>query len=404
MNDPSHVATRPTTAGVSALFAHAFRPFFLATGLYAVVLMIGWMGTWHLGWSIPGQVPMLKWHAHEMIFGLVPAAIAGFMLTAMCNWTGAAPLTGYRLAALVGLWLAGRLMMWTSGLWPTLALMVVDSAFLLVLALYVGHVILTHGNRRNLIMVAALSVMLLANLFSHAGLWWLGPVWSERAELMGLMIIVLMMAVIGGRITPAFTRNWLHRRGQAVGAIKTWPWIERLSLVLIVLLVAAVLVGLSPSWLAGLALVAGLVHGLRLVGWSGWLGWSDPLIWILHLGYAWVVIGLLLKGATLLWPVIPDSAWLHALGAGAMGTLIVGVMTRVALGHTGRTLSLPAGAVLIYLTISISALIRVAAALGWLQGSWPIWTAGLAWMLSFIIFLVLYSPILLSPRVDGRPG
>ncbi len=163
------------------------------------------------------------------------------------------------------------------------------------------------------------------------------------------------------------------------------------------------MIGLAPVVLTTLALLAGLANAIRLAGWAGWLARSEPLVWILHLGYAWVVIGLLLKGASL-WFVIPDSAWLHALGTGAMGTLILGVMTRVSLGHTGRGLVLPSGAWLIYIAISVAAVVRVASAMNWLDGWWSLLVSSLAWVLAFALFFVIYLPILISPRADGRPG
>jgi uncharacterized protein involved in response to NO len=394
----------PTSRPTSVLFAYAFRPFFLLAAIYALVLIGGWMGVWFFGWPLAGELPPMAWHAHEMLYGLVSAAIAGFLLTAMCNWTGAAPLAGRALAALVGLWLAGRLAMWTSAWLPAELIMAVDLAFLLVLAVYAGQVIIRSGNRRNLILVAVLAVLLVGNLITHLGLWWLGPDWIRRGELTGLFLIVLLMVIIGGRITPAFTRNWLVRHGRSPQVVHSWPWLEKLALGSAVLLVAAVIVGLPVGVVAALALLAGLVHGLRLIGWSGWRGWSDPLIWILHLGYAWVVVGLLLKGHTLFNPTLPDSVWLHALGVGAMGTLILGVMTRVSLGHTGRALILPAGAWLIYLAISLSALVRVLASAGLFEGRWPLWLAALGWVVAFALFLYHYTAILVSPRADGRTG
>lgn len=338
-----------------------------------------------------------------MLFGLVAAAIAGFLLTAMCNWTRSPPLAGPGLAALVALWLAGRVAMWSTAVLPPLVVTIINCSFLLVLAVYAGRVIVRAGSRRNLIMVAVLTVLFLANLSAHLGYWWLGPVWSQRGELTAMFLIVLLLVVIGGRITPAFTANWLSRQGGDRSRIRTWPLIETLSLGSTVALILSVVIGLAPVVLTTLALLAGLANAIRLAGWAGWLARSEPLVWILHLGYAWVVIGLLLKGASL-WFVIPDSAWLHALGTGAMGTLILGVMTRVSLGHTGRGLVLPSGAWLIYIAISVAAVVRVASAMNWLDGWWSLLVSSLAWVLAFALFFVIYLPILISPRADGRPG
>ena len=395
--------TRPTP-GSPLILAYPFRPFFLLAGVHAVVLMVAWMGTWFLGWPLSGELSPVRWHAHEMLFGLVPAAVAGFLLTAMCNWTGAAPLAGRELAALVGLWLAGRLAMWTSGWLPGWATMTIDGAFLPVLALYAGRVIVRAGSWRNLVLVGALAVLTAASLISHAGLLWHNPGLAVAGERLALFVIVLLMVVIGGRITPAFTRNWLMNNGGDRTRVRSWPVVEHLAFGSTVALVVALLLPVAPVVVAALAGIAGLTNAVRLAGWSGWLGRSEPLIWVLHLGYAWVVIGLLLKGATLFTGAIPDSAWLHALGVGAMGTLILGVMTRVSLGHTGRPLRLPPGAWMIYVTITIAATLRLASSLGWLDGRWPLWLASTAWCLAFAQFLVQYWPILTTPRADGRPG
>jgi uncharacterized protein involved in response to NO len=392
-----------TTSQPPVILAYAFRPFFLLTALYAIVLIGGWMGIWFLGWPVAGDLSPIRWHAHEMLFGLVPAVITGFLLTAMCNWTGAPPLAGRGLAALVGLWLAGRVAMWSTAVLPPWMVMAVDCAFLLVLALYAGRVIVRAGSRRNLIMVAVLGILFLANAVAHLGFWWLVPAWSLRAELTALFLIVLLLVVVGGRITPAFTGNWLARQGADRTRVRSSTVVEALALGSTGALVLAAAMGLPAPGIAAVALFAGLVNAVRLLGWSGWLGRSEPLIWILHLGYAWVVIGLLLKGGSLLFEM-PESAWLHALGIGAMGTLILGVMTRVSLGHTGRALVLPPGAWLIYVLITLAAVVRVASAMGWLEGRWPLLVSSLAWVLAFALFFVLYLPILISPRADGRPG
>ncbi|MFU8831150.1 MAG: NnrS family protein [Wenzhouxiangella sp.] len=385
------------------ILAYAFRPFFLLTALYAIVLIIGWMGIWFMDWPVAGELSPVRWHAHEMLFGLVSAAIAGFLLTAMCNWTSSPPLAGPGLAALVALWLAGRVTMWSTAFLPPLIVTIINCAFLLVLAVYAGRVIVRAGSRRNLVMVGVLAVLFLANLSAHLGYWWLGPAWAQRGELTAMFLIVLLLVVIGGRITPAFTANWLSRQGGDRSRIRTWSVVEALSLGSTAALILSIVIGLPPAAIATLALFAGLVNAIRLVGWAGWLTRSDPLVWVLHLGYAWVVIGLLLMGGSLFF-VIPDSAWLHALGTGAMGTLILGVMTRVSLGHTGRGLVLPSGAWLIYVAISVAAVVRVASAMGWLDSRWPLLVSSLAWVVAFALFFVLYLPILTSPRADGRPG
>jgi uncharacterized protein involved in response to NO len=385
------------------VLAFAFRPFFLVCAAYAVVLVIAWMGVWVAGWPLAGDWMPARWHAHEMLFGMVTAAIAGFLLTAMCNWTGAKPIDGAGLAGLVLLWLAGRVAMWLTAWLPAGLVMVIDLSFLVAVAASAAFVIVRADSRRNLTLIGVLGVLLMAQSFSHLGQLWLDPDWQLRGQRLGLFLIVMLMIIIGGRITPAFTRNWLMRQGANPAAVRSWPWIERLGLASAVLVIVAVVAGVPMPWFGLLALFAGVIHAIRLVGWSGWLGWSEPLIWILHVGYAWVVAGLLLLGLSNWLPIL-ETTWLHALGAGAMGTLILGVMTRVSLGHTGRPLQLPRGAGLIYLLIIAAGLLRVLSSQGLLIGPWPLLLASVAWVAAFALFLVLYIGILTSPRADGRPG
>lgn len=399
----STVETAPRSRS-PAVLACPFRPFFLLTALYAIVVLAGWLGFLFRYWPVTGGLPPLQWHAHEMLFGVVMAAIAGFLLTAMCNWTGAKPLSGARLAALVALWIAGRIAMWSAQWLPGGLIAAVDLAFPLVLTVYVGRVIVGAGSRRNLVMVAVLALLLMANLMSHLGLWWLDPVWTRRGEMTATFLIVLLMVVIGGRITPLFTANWLERRGWDRRRVRSRPWVDRLALVSTALLVPLVLIPADPAWTAAVALLAGVANGVRLAGWSGWRGLADPLIWVLHLGYAWIVTGLMLKGLAFYLPGVPDSAWIHAIGAGAMGTLIIGVMSRVSLGHTGRSLELPAGASLMYWMITAAAVFRVIASLGWMDVRPALLLSGGFWGLAFVLFLVWYVPVLTGPRVDGRPG
>jgi uncharacterized protein involved in response to NO len=384
------------------VLAYAFRPFFLLAAVYAIVLMCAWIGTWFLAWPVAGSMPPIVWHGHEMVFGLVPAIVAGFLLTAICNWTGHPPLSGRPLLALLVLWLAGRVTMWSSAWIPAWVLALIDSAFLLALALYVGFVVAHRRNRRNVVIVGISFAYWLAGLSAHLG--YLGIDLPVDGQRMGLMLIVLLLTVIGGRITPAFTRNWLRRQQADETIVFSRPWLEQSSFWTLSLLVVVVALP-SPGWLIVIVGgLSGLLHGLRLVGWSGWVGRSDPLIWVLHLGYAWLVAGLLLLTAGQATALVPPSLWTHVLGVGAMGTLVLGVMTRVSLGHTGRPLVLPTGAASIYWMMMLAAVARLVHAAGLVDSESWLLVSATAWVGSFTLFLVFYSLILLSPRADGRPG
>lgn len=388
----------------TALWACPFRPFFLATAVYAILVMIFWLGIWFAGWPLPEGFSPMQWHSHEMLFGMVSAAIAGFLLTAMCNWTGARPLSGTPLMGLFGLWLAGRLAMWTASWLPDWLVAVIDLSFLPVVAIYAGRVILAAGNYRNLALVAVLTLLAIANAGFHLGVWNEVPVLARRTEMTTMVLVVLLLAIIGGRITPAFTRNWLKRAGRDATAVRTRPWVEFIAVGAIAVLLALVLAGVPERPIAIVALIGAAANALRLAGWRGWKAASDPLMWILHAGYAWIPLGLGLMGLAPWFAAVSDTAWIHAIGAGAMSVMIIGVMTRVGLGHTGRPLSLPAAAMAAYWLILAGAVIRVGAALTVLPHATAVVLSGAAWIGAFGVFLVVYGPILSQPRADGRPG
>lgn len=386
-----------------SLLAHPFRPFFLLMGIYGLVSVIAWMSFLFGGLSLPLGWSPVHWHSHEMLFGLIPLAIAGFLLTAICNWTGAAPLHGNALLALITIWFAGRVVMWTASWWPAGLVAVVDLLFMPVLAAYMTRVLLQHGNKRNLPIAAILLFLSLANAMIHIGFVTSDPQWLQRGELMALGLITLMMIMIGGRIIPLFTINWLRNQGIQIACVKSFAALDRAALVATLLLIPADFFA-GTSWLTGvIALIAGVLNALRLLGWSGWRTAREPLLWILHLGYGWIVIALLLKSAAAFNLAAP-TAWQHALGVGGMGTLILGVMTRVALGHTGRTLTLPRFAIAIYIAITLAAFARVLAALQLLDYRVGLLVAATGWSLAFATFTLIYWPILTRPRADGRPG
>lgn len=387
-----------TNSSVSATFSYPFRVFFLATALYGIAVVIAWMSYLFGGIPLPLGWTSLHWHSHEMLYGFTSAAIAGFILTAVCNWTGAPPLKGGKLLALVGLWLAGRLSLWTASWLPAGTAMLIDGLFLPILALYLLQLLLRHGNQRNLVLVAILLLLGMGNLAMHWGFLTGKTAWLVQGEQLAFGLITLIMIVIGGRIIPAFSRNWLRQRGGNEGAVKSSNRTDAITLILSAAVIP-VDVWLGSGTVAALViLAAAAANAWRLWSWSGWLTRAEPLLWILHLGYAWIIAGLLLKGMAALNLVAP-SVWQHALGVGAMGTLILGVMTRVALGHTGRALTLPTFGVIIYLAISIAALSRVLAALGWINYSFGLMLAASGWTLAFTLFLLLYWPILTRPRI-----
>lgn len=389
---------------IMAMLGHPFRAFFLATGIYAVVVMLGWIAFLFLGMPIPLGMAPVQWHSHEMLYGFVTAATAGFILTAMTNWTGAQPLQGHKLLALLLLWFVGRLAMWFGGWLPDLLVAVLDLAFLPVLGIYVARVLIAHNNRRNFVLVAVLALLFAGNLMMQIGLITqkIGLLYLGQQH--GINVITLLMVIIAGRIIPAFSRNWLRLHGDNPEAVKTFRSLEIFSIGSVVLLLVADWFPLPIQVKGVLALLAAAANGLRLVGWVGWKTTREPLLWILHLAYLWVAVALLLRGIATFAPVISASVWQHAMSVGGMATLILGVMTRVTMGHTGRPLKLLRFALLAYIAIILATVLRLLAATGALDFRLGVSLSALAWIVAFGLFVVLYGPALMSPRADGKPG
>jgi uncharacterized protein involved in response to NO len=344
--------------------------------------------------------PVHLWHAHEMIFGFAAAAIAGFLLTAVPNWTGTLPRQGWPLAVLFGLWCAGRVAMWVSAALPLWLVSAIDFAFLPALGLVIARQLAVSPARHNVLLVSVIGVLAAANGWYHLdrlGLTSAGMVESVR---FGVHLLIVMVAVIGGRVVPSFTRNVLARRGAGARLPVLRP---RLNLTgnALVALTAALVILPAPDGLRGaVALAAGIANGLRLAGWRGQDTLSEPLLWVLHLGYLWLVAGLLLSGISLLTGWISEAAALHGLSAGAVGTMVLAIMTRASLGHTGRPLVAQPPVAFAYLLVSIAAVLRVfgPAVAPAYYGEIMV-LAALGWVAAFTIFSMIYAPILLRPRV-----
>lgn len=388
----------------SSVMAHPFRIFFLATAAYAVIVVAMWLAFLMGNWPLPLGWAPVQWHSHEMLYGFVSAAIAGFVLTAMTNWTGAQPLSGFRLLLLLSLWVVGRLAMALASWLPVWLVALLDLAFLPVLAIYVGSVLLRFDNRRNLVLVAIITLLFSGNVLMHIGFVTNDVAALQLGQLIGFDIISLLMVIIAGRIIPAFSSNWLRNQGYNPQAVLRFPWLEIIAPLSVAALLVADLLHVSGKVLAFIALFAGLANGLRLILWRGWLTRREPLLWILHLAYGWIVLALLLRGYTLHYGTLPSTLWQHVLAVGGIGTLILGVMTRVAVGHTGRPLQLLRFAFVCYLLIIASTLARILTATGLLSFQIGIQISALTWVSAFGLFLILYGPVLISPRPDGRPG
>ena len=376
---------------------YGFRCFFLLAGLWAALAVAVWL--WLLWGGVRtwvGPDPLL-WHSHEMLIGFVGAAMAGFLLTAVPAWTTQPPLQGTPLGVLALAWLLGRAAMLLGGVLPAFLVMLIDLLFPVLLVLVIARMLLAAGNRRNYPLALLVGLFPLADLLIHLDL--LGIIAGGRQALNALPhLAAVLVTIVGGRITPSFTANWFRLRGISV-TITHRAWLEK-TIIPATLLTALLLILAPQFWLSALAaLVIAALHGLRLAGWGGWRTLSEPLLTVLHLGYGWLALGYALLGLAGFGLFQPGAA-LHALTAGALGIMILAVMTRVALGHTGRELRATRPIIWTYGLVTLAALLRVLTP--WL-GQPALWLSGLLWIAGFALFTVVYWPILTGPRADSKP-
>jgi len=384
-------------SGGLAPFQHGFRPFFILGALWAAAGLALWMGEMGGARLVASPLPPLVWHGHAMTHGFGLAIVAGFLLTAVPNWTNAPPLQGVSLAVLAGVWLLGRVATTLGAPLGAAAVAAVDLAFGAVLLAWTARAVVGAGTWRNLPVIAALAVLVVSNALVHAQALALAQT-AAVGNRLGIAAIALLAVLIGGRILPAFTRNWLHASGRG-GPDPTPPDdLDRLGAVLAAAALAAwALLAAHPltGVLAGCAAVATAV---RLARWRGWRTRAEPLLWMLHLGYAWLPVAFALIALDAA-GVVPAAAALHALTAGLMGTLMLAMMTRVPRGHTGRPLHADAATVGLYTLVLAAGVLRVAAGATPDPTSILLPLSALAWIAAFAGYAVLYAPMALRPRV-----
>jgi uncharacterized protein involved in response to NO len=383
---------RGRVTGMLPILQYGFRPFFFLAALHAGVAIPAWLSIYFFGQALPGPFPGLHWHAHEMLFGYLQAVIAGFVLTAIPNWTGRLPLSGWPLAGLVLLWSAGRA---ACAIVPhPFAAMTVDAAFPAVLAFAVWREVVAGRNWKNAPVAVMISLFGMANVLDHAAN--LDLVDNGFGIRLALAAIAMLLALIGGRIVPSFTRNWLVKQG-GIKLPASFGLLDKAALV--------TTAATCMTWIAvpgatatGFMLIfAGLLLGARLVRWRGHRTAVEPIVLILHVGYAWLAIALALLGLASV-ASIPESAALHALTAGAIGTMTLAVMTRASLGHTGHEIVADRSVVASYAAVTAGAILRVSAPFA---GDWyaPMLVAGGAlWSAAFLLFAIRYAPILWGRR------
>ena len=378
-----------------ALWQLGFRPFYLLASLFAA-LSVGLWAAQFAGWLGRPYLAGPLWHAHEMLFGFTLAVVVGFLFTAGRNWSNRPTPTGAPLAALAALWLAGRVLLLTPFGW---AAALVNAAFPLAAAIALAIPFWASRNRRNYFFVGLLLLLSAAALAIHLSQLGVVALPAWLGVQIALDVVLFILAVMGGRVIPMFTNNGVP----GAGAVRD-ARLERLALGSVLLLLAVDLLRLPGAWTAAVALAAAAAHGLRLTLWKPWRTWRTPLVWVLHAAYLWIPLHLALRAAAAL-ELVAASLATHALGAGAIGGLVIGMMTRTARGHTARPLTADRFDVASYALVLLAALVRVAVPLlapaWWSQavvGAAALWSAG------FALFAIRYWPVLSRARLDGRPG
>ena len=393
---PPIQSTNLTTSHLGfALWNLGFRPFYLLASSFSALSALLWVAQYS------GFLPAVYahgsvWHAHEMLFGYTTAVVAGFLLTAVRNWTNQPTPTGTPLMALAALWVAGRVLILTP---LATAAAIVNAAFPVAVAIAIGIPLLKARNLRNYFFVALLVMLGVLALLAHLTLQRRFALPPQASLQLALDVVLFIMVVMGGRVIPTFTNNGIPG-ARAMRQL----WLERFSLGSVLLLLLADILQLDPTVLAAIALASALAHGLRLYLWKPWRTIGTPLVWILHAAYAWIVMHLVLRGLAEL-GLIAGSLATHALTIGGIGGLTIGMMTRTARGHTARPLHADGYEIAAYVLVQAAAIVRVLGGMLmpalYLAG---VQLSGMLWAAAFALYAVRYWPVLTRPRLDGKPG
>ncbi|WP_347311010.1 NnrS family protein [Defluviimonas sp. SAOS-178_SWC] len=387
---------------VRRFFGEGFRVFFLSAGLYALLAVGLWTVSLVMPVPLPSRVPSVEWHAHELIFGFGAAALGGFLLTAVPNWTGARAARHVFIVVAAGLWLAGRLAVGFSDMLSPVLVAVTDLAFLPVLAAKIATQFIRRPKPQNVMFLGLLALIWTANLFVHLDWTGLATGTARVGLYAGLYGLVAMIAVLGGRVTPAFTRNAMRRSGRETGLPRSFPRLDAAAIAAAIALVLATLAG-APDRIVGIvALLAGAGQIARLAFWRGGYTLGQPILWSLHLSFALIGIGLVLAGLAAFGIGDPVGA-LHVVAIGGVGGMTLAVMSRASLGHSGRPLVAPAPLAIAYGLLPVAALLR------WVAATVPdvfraaTLAAGAAWMLAFLLYVTALWPALWGPRLAQSP-
>ena len=376
-----------------------FRPFYLLAAAFAVVAIGVWLMSFSGGLIFGAYLQGVFWHSHEMTFGFLSAVLAGFLFTAVRNWTGQPTPTGAGLGAIAALWVLARVLTVTG---PTSIAILVDVLFLPIITLGIAVPIFRSRNRRNYKVVLLLAVLSALHMVFHAALGGHLPAWMSRTSIFAFLdVLVILFALVGGRVIPAFTRNAVPGANP-----RHLTWLEYVSFVSLIAIAFVTMFGSyfsAPAWLPRVLLViAAVAQFLRLALWQPYLTVGNPLLWMLPAAYSWLPVALFLRALTSAGAVMPGT-WIHALAAGALSSLMMAMMMRSSLGHTGRELVASRTDMAAFLLLQLGAIARVIAG-GFDAYRSMIDLSGALWALAFVMFLVRYAPMLVRPRIDGKPG
>ncbi|WHZ28254.1 MAG: NnrS protein involved in response to NO [Nitrospira sp.] len=382
-----------------AFLSYGFRPFFLGAAVFGSLAILVWVVLFAGGVQAEFLYPPREWHVHEMLFGFIPALIAGFLLTAMPNWTDRMPLRGAPLLSLFLLWLAGRLLM-AAPLAGTSAGAVIDGAFLVLLAVYVWREVVTARVWDRTPIGILVSLYAVANILFHLSALRGAP--TDFSERVALSVMTLLLTVIGGRLTPTFTREFLAGRNMT-GLPEVFSPVDGVAIVLTLTGVATWIVRPESVWAGVMLVVAGVASMVRLLRWRGWCTWREPLVLILHGGYGWIGLFLMALGAAILGIGFSIENAVHLLTTGAMGAMTLAVMTRASLGHTGRVRHADRPTVMMYLLVTIGAMLRIFSP----HAETPttltytiLSLSALCWGGAYVLFALHYGRYLVRPSLD----
>ena len=387
---------------LSPLWASAFRPFYLLGALYAPLLVLAWLGAFLGIWPLSSDdIPLPLRHGHEFIFGFSAAIVTGIVLTALPSWAGTEEIRGRRLVLLVALWLAGRIAVWASPWLPPLLPGLIDCLLFPAVFIMLAPQLLRASNRLYLLLLPILLALFAANLIYHHGLVTANHIEAWLALRLAIYALIVLYVLKGGVLAPIFTGNAL--REKARGELAPCNMKLEIAAVGALLLLAVLDLGAAPpAWTGSSALACALLHGWRTARWQGWRVADVPLVLVMHLGFAWLVLAFALKAAAELTGIVPEAAWLHAFTVGSLGLMMLGLMTRVSLRHTGRPLVVPRAMLIAYVLTFVAAMLRLAATVHGSGNATIALAAGL-WAASFSLYFLVFWKVLVAPSAP-RPS